>query len=199
MKKSIFIAVLGVAAVAASSYGQGYIVFSTYTSNGGAGNIAETLVGSTPLGSSYTASLYYALGTVADPVSQTAASITSPVSGAFTLYTGANSSPVFDNSGEATGTPGLGFVDGGLLTIPGYTSGAISFELVATGPSERGRSGAWTESTIVSSASLPPGYFGDNGTAPAFFVASPVPEPTTLALASLGGLASLVALRRKQA
>jgi hypothetical protein len=28
---------------------------------------------------------------------------------------------------------------------------------------------------------------------------APVPEPTTLALAGLGGLASLVALRRKQA
>jgi hypothetical protein len=197
MKKSIFIAVLGVAAVAASSYGQGYIVFSTYASNGGVGNIAETLVGSTPLGSTYTASLYYALGTVADPVSQTAPSITSPVSGAFTLYTGANNSFAFDNSGSAVGTAGLGYVDGGLVTIPGYTSGAISFELVATGPSEHGRSGAWTESSIVSSASLPPGYFGDNGTAPAFYVAS-VPEPTSLALASLGGLASLVALRRRK-
>jgi hypothetical protein len=194
MKKSIFIAVLGVAAVAAtSSYGQGYVVFSSYVANAGVGAFTGFFASPSTgvAGSSYTASLYYALGTVTDPVNGTAQSITSPVSGAFTLYTGANATSTFN-------TPSSGYFDGGLATIPNYSSGPISFEIWVTGPNEVGRSGAWTESSIIASSAVPAGNFGDNGVMPNFLVA-PVPEPTTLALAGLGGLASLVALRRKQA
>jgi len=49
---------------------------------------------------------------------------------------------------------------------------------------------------IVPQAVLVAGFM--NG-GPTELTLSPVPEPTTLALAGLGGLASLVALRRKQA
>jgi hypothetical protein len=200
MKKSIFIAVLGVAAVAAtSSYGQGYVDFSSYLANGGVGATTSQFVGGALIGTPYVATLYYAFGTVADPVNETSAnSITSPVGAGFTLLGGL--SAAYANSGQST----PGYFDGGVAVIPGYVSGAISFEIVATGPNELGRSGAWTEfnpitgAGIANSSGVPVSFFGDNGVMPNFLVA-PVPEPTTLALAGLGGLASLVALRRKQA
>jgi hypothetical protein len=194
MKKSIFIAVLGVAAVAAtSSYGQGYVDFSSYLANGGVGATTSQFVGGALIGTPYVATLYYALGTVADPVNQSSAnSITSPVGAGFTLLGGLSAD--YANSGQST----PGYFDGGVAIIPGYISGPISFEIVATGPNELGRSGAWTESGIANSSGVPVSFFGDNGVMPNFVVA-PVPEPTTLALAGLGGLASLVAFRRKQA
>jgi hypothetical protein len=201
MKKSIFMAVLGVTALAAtSSYGQGFVAFSSYIANAGSGALTSTYGTSTPLGVGYTAYLYYALGTVSDPVNESStASITSPISGAFTLLTG--SGTAYDNSGNAIGTPGLGYFDGATLTIPNYTSGPITWEILASNGdgSIIGRSGSFTDSSIVGPGN-PVGIIGDNTTGgfPSFLVA-PVPEPTTLALGGLGGLASLVAFRRKQA
>jgi len=190
MKKSIFIAVIGVAASVASSYGQGFIAFNSYVANSGAGAIANGVDGTTPLDTTYTADLYFALGTVTDPVG---GDWKSPVSGAFTDL-------------NVTGvTYSGGFFQGPTVIIPSYVSGAISFEVVAFNGSSyansgiRGRSGAFTESTIANSASAPLTAFGDNGTGMPNFQVAPVPEPTTLALAGLGGLASLVAFRRKQA
>jgi hypothetical protein len=203
MKKSIFIAVLGVAAVTAtSSYGQGSIVFSSYVANGGVGAPTTYFSGGTgSVGEPFTAELYYFLGTVSDPVNTSlASSIYSDVTGLALLPT---SAAAYDNSGAATGAAGLGYFDGPTVTIPGYTSGAVTFEYVAFNGSTydtstiRGRSGSWTESSIAGSG-LPAGNMGDNGITPDGLVAI-VPEPTTLALAGLGGLASLVALRRKQA
>jgi hypothetical protein len=198
MKKSIFIAVLGLAAGVASSYGQGYVIFSSYAANGGAGALTSFWQGGAALPVGYTAQLYYALGTVSDPVNQSSqASITSPITG-LTLLAG--SSTAYDNSGGAVGAPGLGYFDNGVLMIPNYVSGPITFEILATGPNDIGRSGAFTDSGIATSASAPAPTIGDTtlGGFPSFVVA-PVPEPTTLVLAGLGGLASLVMLRRKTA
>jgi PEP-CTERM motif len=147
--------------------------------------------------------LYYAIGTVSDPVNGNPSSLPTGLTdlGVFTGY---------DNSGGAVGAPGLGYFDGATVQIPGYTTGPITFEIVAFNGSSytsadttfRGRSGSFTESSIQTLGN-PVTILGDNtiGGQPAFSVASvaPVPEPTTLALAGLGGLASLVALRRKQA
>jgi hypothetical protein len=198
MKKSIFIAVLGMAAGVASSYGQGFVAFSSYIANGGAGATTSFFTGGAPLPVGYTAELFYALGTVSDPVDQTSvSSITSAPSGLFTLLAG--SQTAYDNSGNAVGSAGLGYFDGATLEIPNYVSGAITYEVWAFGPNEQGRSGSFTDSSIAGPG-LPVTVFGDNATGgvPSFVVA-PVPEPTTLALAGLGGLASLVAFRRKQA
>jgi hypothetical protein len=191
MKKSIFIAVLGVAASVASSYGQGYIAFNSYSANTGNGAIALAADGVTPL-NGYTADLYFALGTVTDPVN---GDWKSPVSGAFT------------DVGLVGVTYANGYIFGPTAILPGYSTGPISFEVVAFNGSSyldpsttfRGRSGAFTESTIANSASSPVTFFGDNGPGMPNFQVAPVPEPTTLALAGLGGLASLVAFRRKQA
>jgi PEP-CTERM motif len=200
MKKSIFIAVLGVVAVAAtSSYGQGFVAFSSYVANAGVGATTSLFGGGGPLGIGYTATLYYALGTVSDPVNQSSvASITSSPTG-LSLLPGV--SEAYDNSGNAIGAVGLGFFDGSSITIPNYVSGPITFEIWASNAAGTivGRSGSFTDSSIAGPG-LPLTVMGDNavGGFPSFLVA-PVPEPTTLALAGLGGLASLVALRRKQA
>jgi len=186
MKKSILIAILGVTASAATSFGQGYIAFTSYLANGGAGALTTFQDSGLPVTGAYTAELYYALGTVTDPVG---GNPSSPISGLFTAVPG--SITAYDANGD-------GYFQGGTAIMPTYTSGPISFEIWATGPLGSGRSGAFTESIIASSASSPVTNFGDNGPGMPSFVVS-VPEPTTLALAGLGGLASLVAFRRKQA
>jgi len=182
MKKTIFIAVLGMAACAATSYGQGYISFNSYSADQSAGAI--TTFGNGPLNGSpvpgtFTAELYYALGAVSSGFTALPSTITA-----------------YDASGD-------GYFQGGTATIPGYSSGAVSFEIFATGTYNSvvysGFSAPFTESTIASSLSSPLTSFGDNGPGmPNFSVLAPVPEPTTLALAGLGGLASLVAIRRKK-
>lgn len=153
MKKSIFIAVLGMAASVASSYGQGYIAFNSYSANSSVGALATMPDGTTPLGGSFTADLYYALGTVLDPVNGNPAS---PVTGLIDL-------------GVVGVTYSGGYFQGPTVTIPGYVSGPISFEVVAFNGSSylnsllAGRSGAFTESTIANSLAAPLTLFGDNG------------------------------------
>ncbi len=191
MKKSIFIAVLGMAACAATSYGQGYVVFSSYVADSGAGALTTLANGITPVGAGYTADLYYFLGTVTDPVvgSVSTALPTGLIDSGITV--------AYDSNGD-------GYFQASTVTIPGYVSGPVTFEVVAYNGASyansaiRGRSGAFTESFITSSASAPPTEFGDNGPGMPNFSVAPVPEPTTLALAGLGGLASLVAIRRKK-
>jgi hypothetical protein len=182
MKKSIFIAVLGLAAVAAtSSYGQGYIAFSSYVANQAVGVITTFPDGVTPVPGSFTAELYYAIGTVTNPANFTA------IPSTITPY---------DSNGDGY------FSAQNPAVIPGYSSGSVSFEVFATGVyngvAYTGFTAPFTESTIANSLSSPLTSFGDNGPGMPALVVSPVPEPTTLALAGLGGLASLVAFRRKQ-
>ena len=184
MKKSILIAVLGVAACAATSYGQGYVVMSSYLANGGLGAVTYMPDGTTPVSGNFTAELYFALGTVSDPGNG------GPISGLFAPIPSSLVSYDANNDGY--------FQNSTTVIVPGYASGAISFEVWAAGPGFQGRSGAFTESKIGADSGAPPSIFGDNGPGLSNFSISPVPEPTTLALAGLGGLASLVALRRKQ-
>jgi hypothetical protein len=194
MKKSLLIAVLGLTASVASSFGQGFIAFSSYSANNNAG-ATTSLFGGGLVPAGYTASLYYFIGTVADPVNNANAnSISSLPTGLTALAT---TSQFLDGAAQ-------GYFSGGIVTIPGYASGPVTFEVVAYNGSDyassaiRGRSGSFTMNSIAT-AGLPVPFLGDNGQSmPNFFVA-PVPEPTTLALAGLGGLASLVAFRRKQA
>jgi hypothetical protein len=185
MKKSVLIAILGVAACAATSYGQGYVVMNSYSANGLTGALTTMPDGVTPVAGTFTAELFYALGTVSDPGNG------GPISGLFTAIPSSLVNYDLNNDGY--------FQLSSTVTVPTYASGAVSFEIWASGPGFQGRSGSFTESTIASSASASPNFFGDNGPGMPNFSVSPVPEPTTLALAGLGGLASLVAFRRKQA
>jgi len=204
MKKSVILAALGLA-MAASSYGQGLIYFTSYSSNDATGTSVFNFGGTTSVAASFTADLYYALGTVSDPVNNTlTGSITSAPTGLLDAgVVGVTFSQAYagKNFFNLT-TP---------VTIPGYSSGAVTFEVVAFNGSSyansnvRGRSGSFTMAGITTSAAAglgsPVSALGDGGGAGAFqtFYVAPVPEPTTLALAGLGGLASLMALRRKQA
>jgi hypothetical protein len=183
MKKSILIAVLGMAACAATSYGQGYVVMNSYSANQALGAI--TTYNGAPVSGSWTAELYFALGTVSD-----SAGFGAP-GGAFTAlpasitpYGGAVADGYFQNT-----TP---------IIVPGYAAGPVSFEVLANGGSILYRSGAFTESALQTSAASTPTVFGDNGPGMPNITITSVPEPTTLALAGLGGLVSLVAMRRKQ-
>ncbi len=200
MKKKIFLSILLLSTKVVSSYGQGLVIFSSYAANGSLGAITTYFGSSTPVGIGFTADLYYALGTVSDPVNSSSfISIISDPTGLTDLGVFA----AYDNSGVATGADGLGYFDGPTVIIPGYTSGPITFEVVAFNGSSyadsifRGRSGSFTMDSIANIPG-PATLFGDNGQSMPNFVI-PAPEPTTLALAGLGGLASLVAFRRKQA
>jgi hypothetical protein len=194
MKKSILLAVLGLAAGVVSSFGQGNVVFTSYLANNSAGATTTIFGSSTLVPAGYTASLFYFIGTISDPVvNSSAASIAS-------VPTGLTASG-FTKS-YATGSATAGYFDGPVVSIPGYASGPITFEVVAYNGASyasstiRGRSGSFTMNSIATGLAAAPSL-GNNGQAfPNFFVAS-VPEPTTMALVGLGGLA-LVAFRRKQ-
>jgi hypothetical protein len=179
MKKSILIAVLGMAACAATSYGQGYVVMNSYLANSAVGAI--TTYGGVPVDSTWTAELYFALGTVSGSAGP------GLPGGAFTALP--SSLVNFDANNDGY------FQLISTVIVPGYSAGPISFEIVTDGVLYH--SGSFTESSVGTSAGAPPSIFGDAGPGMPNIVI-PAPEPTTLALAGLGGLASLVALRRKQ-
>lgn len=139
MKKSIFIAVLGMASVAA--YGQGKIDFSNYGGTSspvvtyGAGSGAKTGL---TVGSSFTAQLLYYVGASALDIPSSTAQMTAL----------ASPLPAFGTSlgGTATGVDGAsssGWFEGGVITIPGVTTsnfGFVSFEILASNGSFAGHS-----------------------------------------------------------
>ena len=190
MKKIIVASILGVAACASvtSSYGQGSLIFGNYsfgTVNFSA-PVAITTSGGLTCGPLFTASLLYS---------------TTGLAGSFNAVSGATSGFLGASDGDTAG--GAGFFGALGVTIPTYTSGNAYFEVLVTGEGMTGTSGVTVFSTLATAANLHTAgsMLGDNPdvTTPlAPFTVSPVPEPTTLALAGLGGLASLVAFRRKQ-
>jgi len=191
MKKTVILAVLGMAAGVASSYGQGSIAFNTYTANNSTSYIA--LQGGNPVPNTYTAVLLYSLSAISDPA------------GTGPLNPGWSFGPT--GSEAVTGIPGT--FAGNNLVIPTYTSGPVYFQIaVYSGASYAtsqyaGHTASFSQSmaTGLATAWTADGSpaTGGSGYLPPTFTVAAVPEPTTLALAGLGGLASLVALRRKQA
>jgi len=207
MKKSVILGIVGMAACVATSYGQGFINLDNYNYPGGIVNygigVPANGVSGAPggagvgLNSAWTVGVYWALGNLGlvDPASSALPN------GALTLGTGAGSTAIA-NSG---GSPGI-FLASQFFPVPGgAVNGVVTLEMVAyptvdgsyaATPTYRGHSAPFTLTMMAGSATPPTANAG-----PAFttFAATPVPEPTTLALAGLGGLASLVAWRRKQA
>jgi len=196
MKKSIFIAVLGLAS-AVVSYGQGFVNFANYVSSTQTFGVkyAGGPDSGLGVGPEMTAQLFFFDGTA------TQFSQLQPL----TFSSGGNSSPIAFGLGAASapgaiGT-GAGWFSGGKVLVPGTAGDTYTFAIVATGVlngiTYTGQSGMFSGTTQLNSTSplpnLPAGLIQQNWTVTA------VPEPTTLALAGLGGLASLVALRRKKA
>lgn len=115
--------------------------------------------------------------------------------------------PFLAPTGDTADGAGLFGSISSTVNLPAYVSGAVDFIVEAYNGSTfansliRGQSAVVVLSNV--STALPTGgLLSDNNFATTpltAFTVAPVPEPTTLALAGLGGLASLVALRRKKA
>jgi hypothetical protein len=202
MKRNIFIAVLGMGASLAA-YGQGQINFSNYLTGPSDPIITHNGQG---LGSEYLAGLAYYVGTSALDV---------PTSlGQMTIFnfsdTAGDSAPVAFGLGAGGVTDGSkysGWYNGGTVTVPGITSANntfVSFEVLAYNGASYASSAisghsAIFQAPVTGSATAQVGGFAPGAWNSFTVTTAAVPEPTTLALAGLGGLASLVALRRKQA
>jgi len=199
MKRKIIASLLGIAgsiALVASSHAQGSVNFANYASDVNApvtfgqtqsGN-GVTGVNGGSVGSEFTAALMYSLNggstyTLLDQASA-AAGTSYP-----TAFLGA------DNGGAGTGA---GYFVGPTVTIPGYTSGAVSFIVQAyhgasyAAADWKGQSASFVVPSLATGLATP----GDLVGMPAFVVT--VPEPSVFALAGLGA-ASLMAFRRKKA
>jgi hypothetical protein len=215
MKRNVIAAVLGAAGLvglATSSFGQGQIAFDTYSSVGyypvTYGAAAQTALGlSGPsAGVNVDAELGYFVGALS-------------ANTVFTLIPSTISALNNVSGPESPGTgPNLtGFIRSGAVAggIPGVTTAGapVSFEILAWVASGAGAAGGtynsvggysgsfkWQDTfnaaNIGSTAGA--GFFQDLTGNAVLNLVTPVPEPTTLALAGLGG-AALLALRRKKA
>jgi hypothetical protein len=210
MKKSLILGVLGLVAVAASSYGQGYILLDNYISNGGAGGPVITYGFDVPangvsgaLGTpgtgllgGWTAGIYFVAGTP---------SITDPAGMGFpdaqlAVGTGPGSTAAFWTS--TFGTPGEfmaanPFLVGGTGGVTPTITAEIVFYPTSAGSYAaamfRAHSAPFTmpsNGAIIPSHPLVGDYFSA-------FSMILIPEPTTLALGALGGLSLLLFRRRK--
>jgi len=223
MKRAILAEVLGVAGSVATSYGQGIITFNNYSTTSfqpviwGAGVPSET-AGANVDSASVEVALYYVLGNVSgDTTSAFLTAAGSPVATTFidpTINTGGSyhGSPTV-----GTGGPGGYYADSTVPTLAGWTTSQTATFMVAAWDTTggltlnnalyAGYSALWTETVdpgYASSANTGYGIVPSTSVAglfangPGSVTVSPVPEPTTLALAGLGG-AALLALRRKKA
>jgi hypothetical protein len=202
MKKSLLLGILSLTAGTITSFGQGFIALDNYQSHSDAGGPLITYgAGSggavgTGLLAGWTAGLYFAVGNVAGDASAG----NGLVAGALGLGTGAGSTAAFFTT--TFGTPGEESAANYFSATGSTVGGTVTVEVVAYNGSsyatsaDRGHSAAFTMTTVAQTATTPT-FTGDF--MPAGFSVTPVPEPTTLALAGLGGLASLVAFRRKKA
>jgi len=203
MKRKLIGSVLAIAAsvaVVSTSHGQGSLIFENTdfatlnapvtfgqtVNSGGVNGVTGQGVGS-----EFTAALLYSLDGGAT----------------FTLLTSANAAaqggvyptPFFGTDGNAAS--GAGYFGSPGVTIPGYTSGAISFIVQAyhgasyAAADWKGQSAAFSVPSIASGSPAPPASPFPGGSMQAFTVT--VPEPSIFALAGLGA-AGLMAFRRKK-
>lgn len=190
MKKALVASILGLVVTAVSSFGQGQVFFNNYV-----GSVYQPIRYGNPapqggaagqtVSAGYKADLYYGLGS------------------GLTF----NELSVVPGSTTTVGSLVAGYITGGIVTIPGYVSGPVTFAIVcyngdtwastlsSTLPTAAATltpalGGApiptWTEPDIASGTN-PARQFSVN--VPAVVVALPVPEPSILALAGLGALA----------
>lgn len=194
MKKQLIAAIVGTVALGSavmSSQAQGYVVFSNYASTPYYpvvyGSIAQGveagLAGTGALGN-VSVELGYFIGTF------TANSVFTMVPASITAINPALMAPP-NGVGQST----TGYFTGPGITIASYSSGPISFMISAFTTSGTSYTGTlkWTEPSISTAVAAP------FTALPGEVVLTAVPEPSTLALAGLGGFGMLMALRRKKA
>jgi hypothetical protein len=203
MKRRICAGILGIAACSALtqvSRGAGYIYFENY-GNTTYGQVTYALsnvpAGKAGLGVEgyFTANLLYGLGTITNPAGLTSVP-PQTASGQQGEYPFPVSCPT--PFYPEIGWPGV-FL-GPLLQIPDYTSGPITFEVVAYNGSTyddstiRGASALFTLAFIATDPSQAgefgtPGFLGYNGTTGLEpFTVQLVPEPSALDMAGLSAL-----------
>lgn len=213
MKKTIIALVLGAVASAAvnSVQAQGFVVFGNYT-GGFAQTAPVTYVGAS-LGALQNGSLVGISSGGADPTF-TASLLYSFGANLGVTYTQYGTADFLGVNGDTIDN-GAGLFGGALnsITIPGYSSGACDFIIQVYNGSDYASSTIRGQSTVITvnplataGNGLPTGtmFSAENANANPGLVAftvSPVvvPEPSTLALAGLGGFGMLMALRRKKA
>lgn len=206
MKRKLIASILGIAsssAMVASSYGQGQVIFANYAYDPGftaapvtyaANNVPAGKAGQL-VGSEFNADLLFSLN------------------GGVTYSAAPNSTTAFYGSdvapGAGLGTPTgyAGLFQGNSVLVPGYTSGAIFFEVQAFNAATYasatvvGTSAAFSIPSLSTVGSATPvGDLFNGGAAGTYlqsFTVANIPEPTTLALAGLG-MASLLAIRRRK-
>lgn len=196
MKKSVAIAILGLAVGAVSSFGQGSIQFNSYFANNNEGILTmfSGALGSGPVGAGYSADLLYSLSPIVDSAGN--GSLTPGWS-----FSGAGA-PSLVNVATPFGTSGatLGYFQGPTFAVLPYTVGTtVYFEVLAyqTASGSYSNSLAGRGHSAPFSATLTTGLGLPDTANFAPFTVSQVPEPATLALAGLGGL-GLLLFRRKQ-
>jgi hypothetical protein len=200
MKKSLILGILGLAAVVASSYGQGVIWLDNYASSG---PLLHAVGGVALLPTGYNIGLYYGPANV-NAVGSVAADLTG-YADPTTQYAGFN---LATGTGSTAPSIGVGFFSASAAFLIQPLAGTVSvpynsytMELVAY-------NGATYDTSLVRGHSAP--FYGMDGSSitpgvgevsqlglTSFSVVG-VPEPTTLALGALGGL-GLLLFRRKKA
>jgi len=221
MKRALIASILGVAGSVVTTYGQGQITFNNYIStlynpvvyNSNPSLAPAGLAGDNVDDANVEVQLFYAVGTFGSV-------------GSFLSSATAGATSFIDPAANASGTYGQGGVAGGYYedstpqTLVGWnavsaatvtflveaweTSGTYAGDGTYAHSLLEGNSGLWTETTaanasangIQSTANQATGFLSGPPTTTISIVS--VPEPTTLALAGLGSLVSLVAFRRKQ-
>jgi len=222
MKRKLIVSILGAAAssaMVASSYGQGQILFANYEPADGASAVAPVTFGANPpsgeagfyVGSEFTAELVYqyaGMTGAASPISGFDAATSSLGAAALTPFLGT------DSAANTVGGAGyFSFTDpntgSSAAIVPGYTTGAVTFEVYAFGTvnsvSYTGVSSPFVVPSPLATAANgnAPGDLFNNGNGLTVggvltpFSVVPTPEPTTLALGGLGA-AALLALRRRK-
>lgn len=189
MKKALVASILGLVVTAVSSFGQGQVFFNNYV-----GSVYQPIrygnpapqggVAGQTVSAGFKADLYYGLGSGLS----------------------FNALSIVPGSTTTVGSLVAGYITGGIVTIPGYVSGPVTFAIVCYNgadwastrsstlptaaatllPPQGQPIPTWTEPSIASGLT-PAGQFTVN--VPAVLVALPVPEPSILALAGLGALA----------
>jgi hypothetical protein len=215
MKRAIIAAILGVAGSVATTYGQGIVQFNNYISHS-FNPVVQTGGANVDLPTVEVA-LFYVLGNATgDTTSAFLTAAGSPVSTGFIDTT-------LNTLGSYGGTGPGGYYDSSTVaTLASWTTSQTATFMVeawntaaggtfTTQGNLAGTSALWTEvvdsgyasSTLTGYGIIPTSLGAPSepmftGMPTLTMALNPVPEPTTLALAGLGG-AALLALRRKKA
>jgi len=201
MKKSLLLGIVSLAAGAATSFGQGFIWLDNYDSTahplitygpGSGGTVGTGIL------AGFTVGMYFGAGALTLPSDPSGFADPSILNPSFGLASGGGSTApsytsAFSTPGQYAASadfqPGLGA--GALISVVVVAYNGANYDASTI----RGHSAAFEITTSVGTAF--PTYTGDAAGVSGGFSPVPVPEPTTLALAGLGGL-SLLLLRRKQ-